>query len=494
MDSPSLRAQLQYPEGLLKSCTTVRNDTRPRNTWIGQTNFPVGSICSVIVKRYRPLRLWASFRDRFRQSRSISAFEKAISLRDCGVETITPIAASENVLRDGRTESIFLMEKLSNAAPLREIRKASCSLQTGRKLIRALAETLARLHDRCWSHSDPSLSNFFVQKDKAPVRIVLIDLDALRKRRMEKVSRISDELAHLFRRIPMTKRERVLFISTYCQSRKRVYWKHDLVLEAEKKLSERSLRDVRSVVFGNLKWEIRNGALPDGIAEILREPERYLQDKTLYLKNSRVVTIARIKTPSATTRGFVLRRLNYGKLKHRWRDAFRHSRARRALRHGLALERNGIDTPRAFAAADVRNVFWPRGAYLLMEEIPRAQNLMVYLAQTKTVPRALPLALGKLLARLHNKRFSHRDLKATNLLLDEHLHPFLIDLDGLKQLTRLSPKRIAADLARLAEGVSSQSEKLKFARWRFLKTYAQHREPSVCVRSLAMQIKAKLAE
>ncbi|MEP6664264.1 MAG: hypothetical protein ABJC04_11440, partial [Verrucomicrobiota bacterium] len=53
----------------------------------------------------------------------------------------------------------------------------------------------------------------------------------------------------------------------------------------------------------------------------------------------------------------------------------------------------------------------------------------------------------------------------------------------------LTEKRAVADLARLAEGVSRHQKQLRFAQWRFLKRYCQQREPILCVRTMAAQIK-----
>ena len=133
----------------------------------------------------------------------------------------------------------------------------------------------------------------------------------------------------------------------------------------------------------------------------------------------------------------ILRRLNYGKFIHRLRDIFRPSRAVRAFIASTWLEQAGIPTPRALAAADVRCCCWPKAAYLITEEIPDARTLAALFAAKQKIPATVP----ELIARLHNHGLSHRDLKWTNILFDENLSPWLIDLDGVRRLQNVSEAR-----------------------------------------------------
>ncbi|MEP6662298.1 MAG: lipopolysaccharide kinase InaA family protein [Verrucomicrobiota bacterium] len=162
-----------------------------------------------------------------------------------------------------------------------------------------------------------------------------------------------------------------------------------------------------------------------------------------------MVLVVRVPAALPGEPELILRRLKYGKFGHRLKDALRASRANRALQHGLILERNGISTPRAFAAAEVRQMRWPTAAYLITEQIPQAQTLTAFLLRNPSPPRSLAIRLADLLARLHNKGFSHRDLKSSNILLDGESNPFLIDLDGLRIFKTLTEKRAVAQPHRL---------------------------------------------
>jgi len=216
----------------------------------------------------------------------------------------------------------------------------------------------------------------------------------------------------------------------------------------------------RRIKVGNLEWLARE-ALP-----AMENPEAFLKDSSKFIKSSRVVTIARVPP------NLILRRLNYGKFIHRLRDCFRPSRAIRALIASMWLEEAGIRTPRALAAAEVRTFCWPRTAYLITEEVPGARTL----ASLFDAKRKVPHGIADLISHLHNSGLSHRDLKWTNILFDEQLRPWLIDLDGVRRLKRVSDARAQEDLWTLARCFAAHPTTLKWSGARFLYVYCAFRK------------------
>lgn len=223
-----------------------------------------------------------------------------------------------------------------------------------------------------------------------------------------------------------------------------------------------------------LCWTVRTGMAERMLDAVLAAPDAFLTDPTQHFKNSRNVTIARIPRTGQT--GWVLRRLNYGKPLHRLRDSIRPTRAHRAFNHGLLLEQAGVPTARVLAAGEVRRLGWPVRAYLLTEEIPGAVTLQQLL---RTYPSSVeqPLAnLAETLARLHEAGFSHRDLKASNVLFDDQMRPHLIDLDGVRRMRGPSQDQAVADLARLAKDMMTAPTFSNEDWHSFLQTYCRHRE------------------
>jgi tRNA A-37 threonylcarbamoyl transferase component Bud32 len=231
---------------------------------------------------------------------------------------------------------------------------------------------------------------------------------------------------------------------------------------------------LKNLRIGALWWttraEVRNEA---DWMRALSDPDACLAAAVHRFKDSSNVTIVRLPAASQTGPNLVLRRLNYGRLRHRLRDTFRRSRAQRALRMALRMEAAGLPVARGLAAADVRRWRWPLRAYFVTEEIRAARTLAEIANGPAQPPRECVERLAQLLAQLHERGFSHRDLKATNVLFDPEGQPFLIDLDGVKQFRHLPRKRAAKDLARLVAGLRSSPWLQPRLIIRFLKVYCR---------------------
>jgi tRNA A-37 threonylcarbamoyl transferase component Bud32 len=87
--------------------------------------------------------------------------------------------------------------------------------------------------------------------------------------------------------------------------------------------------------------------------------------------------------------------------------------------------------------------------------------------------RRVTRRLAQMIRRLHVAGFSHRDLKAPNILVapadGPGARPYLVDLDGLRALRWVSPRRRARNLMRLSVsldewGVARQTDRLRFLR------------------------------
>jgi serine/threonine protein kinase len=90
--------------------------------------------------------------------------------------------------------------------------------------------------------------------------------------------------------------------------------------------------------------------------------------------------------------------------------------------------------------------------------------------------RRLGLALARLLRSMHERSLSHRDLKASNILVhlddeENHQQLSLIDLAGVKLLTPVPDSRRFQNLARLSVSLDSVPGRTRTETLRFLRAY-----------------------
>jgi hypothetical protein len=233
--------------------------------------------------------------------------------------------------------------------------------------------------------------------------------------------------------------------------------------EASAQWPARPERETHTIERGGLRWIVRSD-VPNPRAEtILSAPDEFL-------RRARVLKPSRSSAVSAQD-GLVLKRYNFRKWRNLFKDFFRGSKARRCFFRAIQLEQARVHTARPLAFAEQRCCGVPLRSYLLMEEIPQAVNLAEWRGDTR---RAID-ALARLIARLHDAGFVHRDLKEGNILFDGGGKPFLVDLDGLRQVRCVKDGQAAADLARLAQAAAMPGRATRSDCARFLQSYCRTR-------------------
>ena len=156
------------------------------------------------------------------------------------------------------------------------------------------------------------------------------------------------------------------------------------------------------------------------------------------------------------------------------------TRSLAAFRRGHALLARGISTARPVAAVDMRR----RGVVkdtLLVTELVAGIPLSEWLRRGPPASerRQLVRALAQMLCRMHDAGFSHRDLKAPNILVAPcgscGPRPVLVDLDGVRATPGISAARRIKDLMRLSVSLDEWGVARRTDRLRFLRAYLGRR-------------------
>jgi hypothetical protein len=218
---PTVREKLRCPEAMMAPpAEPLRLDSQPRTTFLVKSVWPEFPDILIVIKRYRVAGFAKVLSAWLRPSRARRAFERAVWLLQSSIPTAAPIAVGETRGFHWCQESYLITELVPNARPLRQVRAASTDARQGRMLVRALAVLMARLHDAGLAHTDPSLSNFLVQRrEDGTWRLVLIDLDGVRRRSRQSLGAAARDLRIIVRRIPVSPRERLWFAAQYCRAR-----------------------------------------------------------------------------------------------------------------------------------------------------------------------------------------------------------------------------------------------------------------------------------
>jgi tRNA A-37 threonylcarbamoyl transferase component Bud32 len=250
-------------------------------------------------------------------------------------------------------------------------------------------------------------------------------------------------------------------------------------LRARARRSLRQNRDFVRIHLGGLMWQVRV-PLTEPARTVLDGPDAFLARKANLLKAGRSATVG-------GGDGLVLKRYNLRRFARLLKDLFRSSPAAASFRKAYHLELAGIPTARPLAMAERRRFRFLINSYFLMEEIPGAMSLDEWLKANPWSKNEIK-AVGALVGRLHGQGFSHRDLKASNILFDTLGRPHLIDLDGLAYVGEIGDSRAAGDLNRLARGGEKWIQLKSETRRLFLRAYCRARGSRRIPRSAGEEI------
>jgi hypothetical protein len=244
---------LRRPSGLIK---------RSHSAHVSRLTMPdaLGNI-DVIVKRSLPRTAWRLFRNAFRASRDLRAWQRGYALLNRDLPTARPLAVLERRFLGLRLDSLVVTEVIRDSVDLETL--AACVLptlspwqqrRTKDALIGQLVRLIKQMHERGFAHRDFKAPNVLIaglDGGLAAIRPWLIDLDGLRLRRrvsdrdrLRVLMRLSVSLEYC---AAVTRTDRLRFLKTWMRGpgRTDTGWKpiwRQLAAWSDRKRHQRAVR------------------------------------------------------------------------------------------------------------------------------------------------------------------------------------------------------------------------------------------------------------
>jgi tRNA A-37 threonylcarbamoyl transferase component Bud32 len=458
------------------------------------------------VKHYRggPREWWRCL---FRGPRAAREFALSREVARRGVPTLEVLGFGRSDGRFGPADSFLFTRTMPDVRPLLDFLESdlpalppSRRARVQQQLARAVGRLLAAQHRAGVCHDDLHPGNLLLRFAAGEPRLYLIDLDRVRLSGPLGLpaSRANLVLLDRWFALRFSRGDRCRAFRAYCESRP------DLDLD-----ERHAARDLATRTFASLLLQTRNldgrclggnrhyvrlrapGLSGHAVSDLdagalLSDPDAaFARPEAKILKRSASSVVAELPG------GRILKRV----AARPGTSLLRTPPALRSYRLGHAFRLRGLPTPRPLAVWHRRRLGLCREGYLLVEKVPEALNLRGFVEGLASRPdaernaRLWPVLdeLGRLVRRLHEWGFSHRDLKAANLLVSPvgwamstrglrsaeagGDHVWLIDLAGVRRLGKVGRSRRVRDLARLHMSFLDHPALTKAERLRFLRSY-----------------------
>jgi tRNA A-37 threonylcarbamoyl transferase component Bud32 len=134
------------------------------------------------------------------------------------------------------------------------------------------------------------------------------------------------------------------------------------------------------------------------------------------------------------TCALVIKRYNYRGAFHALRQTVFGSRARRAWKNARILQKVHIPTPQALACIEVKRHGLVAWSYIITERFA-GDNLHFHLIKQRPDQagcQTIIAALQRLIDQMGEQRITHRDLKHSNIMMNDEGQAALIDLDSMQ--------------------------------------------------------------
>lgn len=457
-------------------------------------------------------RAW--LRGLVRPAKARIEFRRALAVAARDVPTITPLALGERDTPSGPGDSFLITLCLDDTEPVNTFLESTLATFAPRRQVVVrqrmadkLGELLARLHDAGIVHQDLHPGNLLVRLDANDQPwLFLIDLHAVRLGRPLCWCASRDNLVILNRWFVLraSRSDRLRCWRAYCRARPGICnpaggnpCADELALDLERRTWGSNLRfwrnrDQRCLEANRHYQPLRSPTAqghavrdldPSVLDAFLTDPDApFRQDGVKLLKDSRSSTVAELQLPiNGVHRPVIYKRFRVTAWSDPLVTLLRRPAALRSWIFGHGLRERGLPSPRPLLVLHRHRGGLCYEGYLLTEKLCDAQDLHQFMSGLNDVApdERRPLLrrridqVAQLVRELHRRQLSHRDLKASNLLLTTKGGLWLIDLVGIVDYARLPRSRRVQNLARLHASFHRSALLTRTDKLRFLRVYLQ---------------------
>jgi tRNA A-37 threonylcarbamoyl transferase component Bud32 len=464
----------------------------------------------IYVKHFSAHRWSSRLHQLIRRGRAQKEFETARMLRSHRVPTIVPIALGEHRRNGFLHDSYLISESITNGVTLFDLierfvipGRLAATPRFRFEFAEALGRLAARIHNAGVEHRDLHERNIVVRpRQQGGFDFFMLDLHELRLRPGREWRWAERDLSRMGRYFTLrtSSVDRRRFFEAYAQERlfspstisRQAVLLERAVVESRADFWRR--RDIRGPSKYNRINEYRAPGvralsvpeLPESFVRgLMANQDRFFDESVSHwCKRGRSTRVAEVLLPQIRHGESLVYKQHFFK---GWHESlatiFRPNQAERAWNNAAALILRELPTPKPLVL--LHRIQWglPVSSYLLTERI-NGMGLREYVEshrnsntpaqESRRIVLGVLAATARLIRTMHDRRVTHRDLKASNILASTTANPaqpdlWLIDLDGVSTWRTIPPRHIWQNLARinvsfLKCGWISHTDRLRFLR------------------------------
>jgi serine/threonine protein kinase len=239
------------------------------------------------------------------------------------------------------------------------------------------------------------------------------------------------------------------------------------------------------------RGSVRGSPANPELLEFLQDPDRAFSDpSSTIIKDSNTTSSCTVSPIiGGEQKSFHIKRFNYQNTFYALKYLFRTSRAKRVWKVAQNLIASNIPTPLPISFLEQRQGRLLIKSFFISKNIDRALPLNRAIheleacrsSRNTSQKKRLIQQVAYLVRSLHECGICHRDLKASNILVQKNPGQiqklYLTDLDSARLQTRVRAKERIRDLARLNASLFYTKSLSTADRIRFLRDYLRTRSP-----------------